>query len=200
MSCMILSSKVFQKLKELRHFSRKQKFWPEEAKHAPCLTEIAPRLYMAAARFSQAKNQTPCFEEIAARLILAAARFSSSAYKNLTVHHHFHSILPTFLYQTFPRLPIHEFLPSSSTLSLPKHHQTTIQPQIHQSKPLSFTVLHNFPKLHKTFLSPSSLTTNGLQPTKHPLKESHQPQAIHKQSQTPSCRIRTTRKRHSFHQ
>jgi hypothetical protein len=54
MSCMILSSKVFQKFNELRHFSRKQNFWPEEAKNALCTFKIAPRLYMAATRFSQA--------------------------------------------------------------------------------------------------------------------------------------------------
>jgi len=66
---MILSSKVLQKFKELRHFSRKQNFWPEEAKNAPCLTKIAPRLYMAAARFSRADSLTPCFNEIASRLV-----------------------------------------------------------------------------------------------------------------------------------
>jgi hypothetical protein len=34
--------KNFQNLKELRHFSRKQNFWPEKAKHTPCLLKIAP--------------------------------------------------------------------------------------------------------------------------------------------------------------
>jgi hypothetical protein len=33
----------------------------------PCTFKIAPRLYMAAARFSEAAKVTPCFTKIAAR-------------------------------------------------------------------------------------------------------------------------------------
>jgi hypothetical protein len=113
--------------------------------------------------------------------ILACRDFAQTAYKSLTVHHHFHSILPNFLYQNFPKLPIHEFFPSSSTLSLPKHHQTTILSQIHQSKPSSFTFIHTFPKLHKISLSPSSLNhkwppTNETPAQRKPPTPSH-PQA-----------------------
>jgi hypothetical protein len=82
---MILFSKVFQKFKEPRHFSRKQNFWPEEAKNAPCSFKIASRLYMAAARFSQAANKTPCFAKIAARPLSTAARFWLLCEKKIAV-------------------------------------------------------------------------------------------------------------------
>lgn len=130
--------------------------------------------------------------KIAPRLYMAASRFSLPVYKNPAFSH---SNFLLLLCQIFPRHPYHEISSLSSSLPLPKHHQTTNSSSVHSQ---SITIHHNFPKLHKTSFSPSSLTTNGLQSTKHPLKESHQPQAIHKQSQTPSYRIQTTRKRHSF--
>ena len=136
---------------------------------------------------------------------MAAARFFSSVYENLTIHHHFHSFF--FSYFSLPKISLDFPFTNFSHLNLPYHFLNIIKPQSNHKfinpnhyHSQSIIIHHNFPKLHKTSFSPSSLTTNGLQSTKHPLKESHQPQAIHKQSQMPSYRIRTTQKRHSFYQ
>jgi hypothetical protein len=63
MSCMILSSKVFQRFNELRHFSRKQNFWPEEAKNSPLyIQNRAAPIYGRSAIFRSSKGD-PLFHQ-----------------------------------------------------------------------------------------------------------------------------------------
>ena len=78
---------------------------------------------------------------------MACRDFAYQSIKTQLFHHFSHSILPTFLYQNFPKLPIHEFFSYSSPYSHTKHHQITILSQIHQSKPPSN---HNHSQLSQT--------------------------------------------------
>jgi hypothetical protein len=125
-------------------------------------------------------------------------RFSS----NRPIKPAFFTILPIpifllLLCQNFPRNLTTEFFHYHHL----NHFLNIIKPQIHH--PFINLNLHNSPIFQNSTNFPFTIflsLTNGLQPKKHSLKESHQPQTIHKQIQTSSYRIRTTRKRHSFHQ
>jgi hypothetical protein len=120
--------------------------------------------------------------KIAPRLAFwRAAILPKQAYKNLTVHHHFHSILPTFLYQNFPKLPF--------TNSPHFHHlihfltiiKPTFQSQIHQSKPPSN---HNHSKLSQTSQNfPFTIFPNHKwPPTKETLAQRKPPTPSHPQA------------------